>query len=63
MSYIKKRAKQYYTIVSKRVRLKKKFEFRLSKSFTPKNKCALLCEITFNFIQLKSKRTINMKSN
>lgn len=60
MSYIKKRAKQYYTIVSK---AKKKFEFRLSKSFTPKNKCALLCEITFNFIQLKSKRTINMKSN
>lgn len=63
MSLIKERDKQYYKIALKQVKLKRNLNLDCRSNLHLKTNGALLCEITFNFIQLKSKRTIIMRSN
>lgn len=55
--------KQYYKIALKQVKLKRNLNLDCRSNLHLKTNGALLCEITFNFIQLKSKRTIIMRSN
>lgn len=63
MSLIKERDNQYYKIALKQVKLKRNLNLDCQSNLHLKTNGALLCEITFNFIQLKSKRTIIMRSN